>query len=255
VVLGPPISNQQSNAQGKANLNTWRATVAGEARNQMNTEQRLSQVADRYREQGYQVVLNPGADDLPPFAKDFKVEILATRPDGNVLVSAKGSSSEFEDDPNLSRYAEVIEKQPGWRYDVFVLGPPPAIADRRDIADLSEGEIYKALDNAERLSQAGFGAPAVLTAWAALESAMRHRLRSLGAKAEWGTSPQSMLNELISLGIVTHSEFRDLEDLSRLRNIIAHGFSVPEIGASTVSLLADTARRMLTESKQLAPAS
>ena len=33
VVLGPPISNQQSNLQGKANLNTWRATVAGEAQN------------------------------------------------------------------------------------------------------------------------------------------------------------------------------------------------------------------------------
>jgi hypothetical protein len=33
VILGPPISNQQNTAQGKANLNTWRATVAGEAQN------------------------------------------------------------------------------------------------------------------------------------------------------------------------------------------------------------------------------
>jgi hypothetical protein len=220
----------------------------------MNTEQRLNQIADRYREQGYQVVLNPGPDDLPPFAKYFKVEILASRPDGNVLASAKGSSSEFEADPNLSRYAEVIENQPGWRYDVFVLGPPPAVPDRGDIAEASQEEIYKALDNAERLIQAGFGAQAVLTAWAALESAMRHRLRSLGSKAEWGTSPRSMLNELISLGILTHSEFRDLEGLSRLRNIIAHGFSVPEIGPSSVSFLVDTARRLLNESKQLAPA-
>jgi hypothetical protein len=34
VVLGPPISNQQSTPQGKANLAAWRATVAGEAQNQ-----------------------------------------------------------------------------------------------------------------------------------------------------------------------------------------------------------------------------
>src|SRR3954447_8931285 len=34
VVLGPPISNQQSTPQGKANLTGWRATVAGEAQNQ-----------------------------------------------------------------------------------------------------------------------------------------------------------------------------------------------------------------------------
>ncbi len=33
VVLGPPISNQQSTPQGRANLTTWRATVAGEAQN------------------------------------------------------------------------------------------------------------------------------------------------------------------------------------------------------------------------------
>ena len=63
-----------------------------------------------------------------------------------------------------------------------------------------------------------------------------------------------MLNELISLGILSHSDFRDLENLARLRNIIAHGFSMPEIGGDTVSFLASVARRLLTESKQVATA-
>jgi Holliday junction resolvase RusA-like endonuclease len=31
IVPGPPISNQQSTAQGKANLATWKATIAGAA--------------------------------------------------------------------------------------------------------------------------------------------------------------------------------------------------------------------------------
>jgi Holliday junction resolvase RusA-like endonuclease len=31
VVLGPPISNQQSTRKGKANLAAWQATIAGEA--------------------------------------------------------------------------------------------------------------------------------------------------------------------------------------------------------------------------------
>jgi Holliday junction resolvase RusA-like endonuclease len=34
VVFGTPISNQQSTAQGKANLTAWRGTIAGRARNQ-----------------------------------------------------------------------------------------------------------------------------------------------------------------------------------------------------------------------------
>jgi hypothetical protein len=45
----------------------------------MNIQQRLNHVVDRYRAQGYQVVIRPGPEDLPPFAKDFKVEIVATR--------------------------------------------------------------------------------------------------------------------------------------------------------------------------------
>lgn len=32
VVLGPPISNQQSSSQGKVNLSTWRAAVRAEAK-------------------------------------------------------------------------------------------------------------------------------------------------------------------------------------------------------------------------------
>ena len=57
----------------------------------------------------------------------------------------------------------------------------------------------------------------------------------------------SMLNELISWGIISHSDFRDLEGLSRLRNIIVHGFSVPEVGSGVVPFLVSSARRLMEE--------
>jgi hypothetical protein len=62
-----------------------------------------------------------------------------------------------------------------------------------------------------------------------------------------GSPPMSLLNELISLGIISPSDFRDLEGLSRLRNIIVHGFSVPEVGSGVVPLLVSTARRLMEE--------
>ena len=68
----------------------------------MNTQQRLEAVAQRYRRQGYQVTLNPGAVDLPDFAKEFKVEILATGPVRNVLISAKESTRDFRATTRLS---------------------------------------------------------------------------------------------------------------------------------------------------------
>jgi hypothetical protein len=69
----------------------------------MNLEQKLDTVADGYRARGFQVVVRLGPDDLPPFAQDFKVEILATGPDGNALASVKASASELEAGPNLPR--------------------------------------------------------------------------------------------------------------------------------------------------------
>ena len=80
----------------------------------MNIEQQLNTLADGYRSRGFQVVVRPGPDDLPPFARDFKVEILAKGPDVNALASVKTTPAELEADPNLE-VRESIEKQPGWR--------------------------------------------------------------------------------------------------------------------------------------------
>jgi len=213
----------------------------------MNTfEERLDRAADRYRQQGYRVTIRPNRDDLPGFAEDFHVEILATRGDGGVLTSAKESTEEFEKDPDLSRYADAIEKQPKWRYDVFVLGPSPKITPRRsDAREASPAEVSRSLDEAGRLAEVGFGAQAVVAAWAALESAMRHRLRSEGRETGWGTSPRTLLNELRSSGNLQLDEFRDLERHFELRNTIVHGFSPPSIEPSVVPFLVDTARRLL----------
>jgi hypothetical protein len=221
----------------------------------MNIQYELDRLAERYRQQGYRVTVHPGPDDLPPFAKGFRVEILAERPDGNVLVSAKGSRSEFERDPDLAHYADVIEGQPGWRYDVTVLGPLPSAPPPRDVDDASPEQIEATLEVADRLFADGFAPQAALTAWGAFESAMRHRLRAMGQTAGYGTSPRGMLNELISSGDLSHSEFRDLEGLSNLRNIIVHGFAVPAIGQGAIRLLAETARKLLAESKPVEKAS
>jgi hypothetical protein len=216
----------------------------------MNMEQRLSDRAHRYRSLGYTVVVRPGPEDLPPFAKDFKVEILARRDDGSVLAVAKGSPFELEADPQVPRYAEVTNRQPGWRFDLFVLGPDsqPA-AGNREAKEPQEEEIRSDLDAVQQLLQAGFLEQALVAAWAALEAAMRRRLRAEGEEVGWGTSPRTMLNELYSSGVLSTRVLRELEGLFQLRSAIVHGFSAPVVEASSVLFLVDTARRLLTESQ------
>jgi hypothetical protein len=48
---------------------------------------------------------------------------------------------------------------------------------------------------------------------------------------------RSMLNELVSSGALSGSDFRKLEDLSHLRNVTVHGFSVPHIDPGVVPFL------------------
>jgi hypothetical protein len=216
----------------------------------MNIEQRLNQVADRYRSLGYKVVLRPTAEDLPPFAKDFKVEILAMRDDGNVLASAKGSPAELEADPNVPRYAEVANQQPGWRFDVFLLGPNlQPLTEKREVKEPSEEDSRRLLDDVERMLREGFVTQALIAAWAVLESAMRRRLRAEGEEAGWGTSPRTLLNELYSSGAISTSTLRDLERLFPLRSAIVHGFAAPAVDPSAVRLLVETARQLNTASQ------
>jgi hypothetical protein len=224
----------------------------------MNTEERLNHVADRYRSQGFDVVVRPGPEVLPPFAKDFKVEILATSEKGNVLASAKASPAALEADPNVPRYAEVTEKQPGWRFDVLVLGPDQqAVPVKVPPKDLDEVAIREHLDFVEQMLRSDAGRyrnsvanMAFVSAWAGLEAAMRRRLEAEGEDAGWGTAPRTMLNELYSSGAISTGVFRELEGMFTLRNAIVHGFSAPVVVDDDLVLkLVAVARRLLAESK------
>ncbi|HEX7375903.1 MAG TPA: hypothetical protein VF278_02265 [Pirellulales bacterium] len=211
-------------------------------------EQQLNQLAEKYGNQGYTVIVQPGPDQLPGFARDFQVELLACRKDGNVLVTAKANQADMAADANLPRYAEVIERQPGWRYDLYVLGSDRRMMEeRREAPEQSRDDTLKALDDVESMLAGGFAAQSLIAAWAAFESAMRQTLRAHGSRADWETSPRALLNEQVSSGGISIREFQDLERLFDLRNVIAHGFAAPPVERSQVERVIEAARTLLSE--------
>jgi hypothetical protein len=219
----------------------------------MDFEQRLTNLADRYRSQGYQVVVRPEQKDLPDFAKNFKIEIVARRADGSALVSAKKSPKELEADLNVAQYAGITEQQPGWRFDVVVLGPSDEteMPAKRDAEEPSEQDLQNQFDTVRRLLDANVNQQALVLAWSVLEAAMRRRLQAEGEEAGWGSSPRTMMNELLSAGALTNSEFRELERLFQARTAIVHGFTMPRIEPGAVNYLLDAARKLLEESKSV----
>lgn len=217
----------------------------------MDIEQSLNYMADRYRSQGYQVAVHPEPKDLPDFAKTFRVEIVAHRADGSALVSVKKSPKEFQADPNVPKYAEITEKQPGWRFDVVVLGPDDEtkMPDKRDAKEPSEEDFRQQVADVQRLLDANLNQQALVLAWSVLEAAMRRRLQAGGEEAGWGSAPRTMLNELLSAGALSNGVFRDLEGLFQARSAIVHGFTMPIIEPGAVNFILDVARKLLEESK------
>jgi REase_AHJR-like len=216
----------------------------------MNFEKELERVAGLYTSQGYQVVVRPGPEDLPPFARDFKVEIVARRVATGVLVVVKKDRLQLAADPNVPRYAEVTSAQSGWRVDLHILeAEDPTLREFPDARELSDEDIDKGLVDAEQLIGTGYVRPAVITAWAGFEAAMRRRLRSMGERAGPGADPMSLVGELHSGGPFSVEEFQHLERIYLLRNEIVHGFAAPTVDAGDVRFLVDTGRRLLEESQ------
>lgn len=216
----------------------------------MSFEQELKKLAAVYESHGYQVVVQPGPEDLPLFAKDFKVEILARRAGEGVLVSVKKNRQEMETDKDMPRYAEITSEHPGWRYDFAILeAEQPGARTMRGAQDFSGEDVLRTLGEAEEVARMGFTRAAFITAWSALEAAMRMRLRASGETAGWGTTPRQMLNELYSSGLLLGDEFARLERLYQVRSQIVHGFASPTSDAEMVTFMASLAHRLVDESQ------
>lgn len=221
----------------------------------MDLSQELDRLADMYRAQGYDVAVRPRPDQLPPFARDFRVEIVGHRGGEGVLVAVRKDRDEVAADTNMQRYAEITGSQPGWRFDFAILeAENPRAREVRNSPEFSSDDITHSLEQAEELSRNGFTRFAVIAAWAALEAAMRMRLRASGQEAGWESMPRQMLRELYSGGDLSPEEFSKIEEASHLRNQIVHGFAANPVEADNseaamANYLGEVARRLARESQ------
>src|SRR5438552_1761141 len=73
----------------------------------MTEEQALHQIAQKYRDEGYTVLLRPMGENRPEFAKDLEIDMIAHKGDQHVVVEVKRKRKDLADDPRASRLAEI----------------------------------------------------------------------------------------------------------------------------------------------------
>jgi hypothetical protein len=212
----------------------------------MDFEKALEQVAKRYAEEGFSVSLHPQGEQLPAFAKDFGVDILATRGEERVLVQVKWDREDLEADPSVPAQAGVTNTQPGWRYDLVVLNEgDPFRRVTRGATEPTREQIEEMLQNVDRLMQAGYLQAACVFAWAALEAAMRQVANDAGLYLPRITASE-MLRTLYANGFLTREAFEELKQSFRVRTEVVHGLVPSAVDVAMVSAAAQAARQFLS---------
>lgn len=195
----------------------------------------VQQVADEYRGKGYDVVLEPGADQLPTVLAPYRPDIIARRDDETIVIEVKSRHS-LRRPPQLEALAKAVRELPGWRFELIVAKPDIAFPLPETTEPWDEHQVGDALDEAGQLLRTGHPAAALLLAWAATEAALRLLASKEGLRID-GWEANALLNNLTTSGVLTRGRFKTLRDALEVRNAVAHGLMPPKLEPSKVQKL------------------
>lgn len=201
------------------------------------------QVAEEYRGKGYDVVLEPGPDQLPSVLAQYRPDIVARKGDETIVIEVKSRHS-LRRPPQVEALAKAVRELPGWRLELIVARPDVAFPLPELTEPWGEEQVSDALDEAGQLLRTNHPAAALLLAWAATEAALRLLAAKEGMIIERAEA-NALLNHLTTGGVLTRQRFKALRNALEVRNAVAHGLEPPKLEPSGVRSLIETTSDLL----------
>ncbi len=175
-------------------------------------------VARQLAAEGYDVVLQPKWDDLPPDIARWQPDLLARRGDERLVVEVKARQPDGPARSRVDALAQAVGSHPSWRFRLVVA--PPAEA----AAEWSIEEVEQRVAEARTLAAAGHGEAALLLAWATCESAARALAAHERLNVQrWDAG--AMLRQLVHGGLLDGSDLEKLDHARAVRNRLTHGLA------------------------------
>jgi hypothetical protein len=222
--------------------------MANQMANQTTTleRKRLLELADEYRKHGYEVMFQPSLEDLPDALKPYRPDMLIRRGNEVVIIEVKSRTSlnpiETE---RLRSLATVIEKQPGWRFELVMTNPDDIPDSPQTGCSLQKPEIELRLRTAKELMTQNLEL-AVLYIWALVEATLRLVVEQEGLSLQ-RFEPLYLIKQLTTEGIVSRSEYQLLMNALSWRNAIAHGFKPSHFDQASVEALLPLTEQLLND--------
>jgi hypothetical protein len=206
-------------------------------------QKKLAELARRYAEQGYEVVVHPRKDELPAFLADFSPDLVVRGPRDNFVVEVKSTMSD-KDNRTAEHLARAVAAQPGWQFRYVLAGgedpewqPPVALPPAR--------ALEAGLQEIDTLMKAGADRAAVVMLWSAIEGLIRHHLAKRGFDPTERFSSGALLKQAVSEGYLNDAEYRTLRTLLSARNTMAHGFLDETLPGPDFTAAREIASRLL----------
>ncbi len=173
----------------------------------------LDAIAGKYRDDGFDVVVEPGVADLPSFIVDDPVDILARK--GGRIITFKVNEEAAPDDEPFELAAEF--------------GIDSALSLIEEVEMLLNPLTLRS---------------ALVMAWSAFEAAARVTLQP-GSTAFAGSSAKIVIDQLLSRALISDEESHTLSQSLSFRNVAAHGGRPDDLPPDLAPAVLSIARRLL----------
>lgn len=200
----------------------------------------LELAAEEYRRKGYRVLREPRLDFLPNYRPDLVVE-----KDGEKKVIEVKSRSSLLGNNAIVEMAKIVYAQPGWSFDLHMIGEPEALHTPETAASYETDEIQTRLDRAESLRTTGVREAAFLVAWAACEAAIRKLMEIHGFNNARITATTHLFDQATYHGVISRDDYFRLLDAAAYRNAFVHGFNVNEFNDKLILDLIEATRNIV----------
>lgn len=206
-------------------------------------QQRAHELAEEYRQKGYEVIEEPAPDQLPDFLAAYHPDLLLRRGEEAIVVAVKARSSLVRE-PHLRELARVLQAKPGWTFELVLVQEGERLAVPDGAQPFQRADIRGRLDTAARLLEVGAPEAAVVLAWGAAEASVRLLSEEEGVVLERLTPPY-ILYQAVTNGVISRGDYQQLLQALKYRNALVHGFTIPDFNPGLAQELINMTGRFL----------
>jgi len=196
---------------------------------------RLQEIAEKYRLQGFNVVIEPSKSLIPFDLGNYCPDLMARKgSDEGYIIEIKNSIAKISVD-RYREIAEIVAQHHGWRF-LLITGEDISSDNPQDDSELLTWEqMLQRQEQAQRFLAMGEVEVAFWYLWGILEAAMRRQAKQVAIPIERFPA-NSLINHLYSQGELSMEQFDQVRVIQTVRDRLIHGYQLPNLEEPTKQL-------------------